>query len=76
MATNLLSKVNLNGKELVIADMDARNTANTASTSASTNASNVSALTTRVTNLETKSNSLVTATYDDQSSTLKLTSES
>ena len=74
MATNLLSKVNLNGTELVIADMDARNTANTASTSASTNASNVSALTTRVTNIETKSNSLITAKYDAQSSTLSLTS--
>ena len=74
MATNLLSKVNLNGTELVIADMDARNTANAASTSASTNASNVSALTTRVTNIETKSNSLITAKYDAQSQTLSLTS--
>ena len=74
--TNLLSKVNLNGTELVIADMDARNAANTAITSANTNASNVSAITTRVTNLEIKSNSLTTATYDAQSSTLSLTSKS
>ena len=73
MATNLLSKVNLNGTELVIADMNARNTANTASTSASTNASNVSALTTRVTNLENEPR-VITATYDAQSSTLSLTS--
>ena len=71
---NLLAKVNLNGTELVIADMDARNAANTAITSANTNASNVSAITTRVTNLEIKSNSLTTATYDAQSSTLSLTS--
>lgn len=76
MATNLLSKVNLNGIELIIADMNARNTANTASTSANTNASNVSALTTRVTNLETESNNLITAAYDEQSSTLSLTSKS
>ena len=74
--TNLLTKVNLNGTELVIADMDARNAANTAITSANTNASNVSALTTKVTNLEIKSNSLTTATYDAQSSTLSLTSKS
>ena len=73
---NLLTKVNLNGTELVIADMDARNAANTAITSANTNASNVSAITTRVTNLEIKSNSLTTATYDAQSSTLSLTSKS
>ena len=73
---NLLTKVNLNGTELVIADMDARNTANSAITSANTNASNVSAITTRVTNLEIKSNSLTTATYDAQSSTLSLTSKS
>ena len=73
---NLLTKVNLNGTELVIADMDARNAANTAITSANTNASNVSAITTRVTNLEIKSNSLTTATYDAQSSTLTLTSKS
>lgn len=74
--TNLLTKVNLNGTELVIADMNARNIANTASTSAGTNESNISALTTRVTNLETESNSLFTATYDAQSSTLSLTSKS
>ena len=73
---NLLTKVNLNGTELVIADMDARNAANTAITSANTNASNVSAITTRVTDLETKSNSLITAKYDAQSSTLSLTSKS
>ena len=36
---NLLSKVNLNGTELVIADMDARNKANDARTSGCTNAS-------------------------------------
>ena len=72
---NLLTKVNLNGTELVIADMDARNAANTAITSANTNASNVSALTTKVTNLEIKSNSLTTAKYDAQSSTLNLTSK-
>lgn len=83
MANNLLSKVNLNGTELVIADMGARNTANTASTSASTNASNITDLTTRVTHIEEEADiaiaymdTLVRANYDEQSSTLSLTSKS
>lgn len=76
MATNLLTKVNLNGTELTIADTEARSAAESASSSANTNTSNVSAIATRVTNLENKSKKSVTATYDASSTTLTLTSES
>ena len=65
MATNLLTKVNLNGTELIISDTEARR-----------NVESASSLATRVTNLESKTNSLVTATYDSNTTTLTLTSKS
>ena len=71
----LLTKVNLNGTELVIADANARSTAKdaidrTVRISASTAKTDY-----RVAVLEDYSMSLITATYDAQSQTLSLTSK-
>ena len=67
--TKLLTKVNLNGTELIIGDAKARQAIIDSETT-------VRGLSTAVENLELKSRSLITATYDEQSSTLSLTSES
>lgn len=81
--TNLLTKVNLNGTELVIADMDARqqieNTQDKlqeAGTVIDNITTDLMGLTIRVGNVESKVNSLITAKYDAQSQTLSLTSKS
>ena len=50
---NLLTKIILNGTELVITDVNAEDVAGQALTGTRTNADNITALTTRVTNLET-----------------------
>ena len=73
---NLLTKVNLNGTELVIADMDARQQIKQGGESMLNTIESLNVLTNRVTNVENESLSLITATYDAQSSTLSLTSKS
>lgn len=84
--TNLLTKVNLNGTELVIADMDARQKLveggaaldETNKALAETNNSIDEALdvvSNRLTALENEP-SVITAKYDAQSQTLSLTSKS
>ena len=74
--TNLLTKVNLNGTELVIADMDARQQiANGGQALNETNKA-IQNLYTSFTDHEAESKSFITATYDAQSQTLSLTSKS
>ena len=71
---NLLATVNLNGTELVIADMDARSVIDGINKRLEAFGENLGELTARVTNLETKYNSLINAKYDAESSALNLTS--
>ena len=81
--TKLLTKVNLNGTELVISDAEARQQiaegaaalyeTNKRLDNTDTAAANLAF---RVGSVESEVNSLITAKYDAQSSTLSLTSKS
>ena len=74
--TKLLTKVNLNGTELIICDAEARQQiANGEQVLDETNSA-ISNLYTRFTEHEAESKSFITATYDAQSQTLSLTSKS
>lgn len=80
---NLLTKVNLNGTELIIGDAEARqqieNTQDQlqeAKPVIDNITTDLVGITIRVKNVENKVNSLITATYDAQSQTLSLTSKS
>ena len=74
--TKLLTKVNLNGTELIIVDTEARQKIEQGAEVVDDAVSSIRALYTRLTEVENKTKSFITATYDAQSQTLSLTSKS